>query len=116
MRWTNRATLVAFKEAVYYAGEERPDVIREGREEASEDFLDAYAEQLREDFAENHNHGPRQPDAQFRQLACRMLLARVDWKQVAERLVARAQTMTNEPAAVQLFASRGESCQFRIGF
>ena len=102
--WTNRATREAFQVALHGAGDELAAIVREWEEALpGRDFLPAYAARLREDFTSSYGFDPDDPDGRLLAVAALLLLRRVDWRQVAERLVARAR---ENPADAALIVQR----------
>jgi hypothetical protein len=89
--WTNRETEEVFAEVLRDC-ENLPDVVREWTEMLGSDFIETCALQLKKDF-ESH-YGLDETDhasCRLTMVACSMLFERVDWRQLAERLMAHVQ-------------------------
>jgi hypothetical protein len=90
MKWTTRATLEAFREAFHLSAGQLPEIIREWQETVDQDWLLAFAQQLEEDFR-SIEIDTWDPGTRLAALGAQMALDRVDWKQVALRLVEYAE-------------------------
>jgi hypothetical protein len=89
--WTNRETEEVFAEILRDC-ENLPDVIREWTEMFGSEFIEAYALQLKKDFESHYGIDEiDQASCRLTMVACSMLFERVDWRQLAERLVTQAQ-------------------------
>jgi hypothetical protein len=97
MRWTTKATREVYRNVLHEWGRELPTFIAEWKEEGP-GFALALALQLREDFGVTFGCDHRDPDSRLVAEACRAYLARVNWRQVAQRLVARAEGHMPIPA------------------
>lgn len=89
--WTNRETEEVFAEILRDC-ENLSEVVGEWTEMLGSDYLDAYAQQLKKDFVSHY--GIDETDTascRLTMVACSMLFERVDWRQLAERLVRYAQ-------------------------
>jgi hypothetical protein len=90
MTWTNCATVEVFRLTVHESGHELPEIIQEWIDLVGHDFLDDFARQLRADITSNFHYDEDDPHGRLTGLAMRQCLVRVDWRQLAERLVAYA--------------------------
>jgi hypothetical protein len=90
-RWTNRETKEVYAEVLRDC-ENLPALIQEWREMLGCEFLDSFGRQLKKDFESHYGlDGCDQARGRLTTVACSMLLERVDWRQVVERLVAHTQ-------------------------
>ena len=87
--WTNRSTWVVYRQLLTdYSGDELAEAIAEWeRDYPGQDFIPLLAEQLAEDLHEEHVDAWDEDTHLFVATACEILLSRVDWLQVASRLV-----------------------------
>jgi len=88
--WTNRETKEVFAEVLRDC-DNLPDVIREWMEMFGSDSVDSYALRLKKDFESHYGIDETDDDScRLTMVACSMLFERVDWHQIAERLLAIA--------------------------
>ena len=91
MRFRNCLTLEAFREVVHTCANELEEMVREWQESEGQDFLLAFARQLEGDFHRVHHFDLSDPEGRLTAMGTSMALSRVDWPQVAERLVEYSQ-------------------------
>jgi hypothetical protein len=90
--WTNRETQEVFAEVLRDC-DDLPDILREWKEMFGSESIDSYAQRLKRDFESHYGIDDTDHDScRLTMVACSMLFERVDWRQVAERLLAHAQT------------------------
>jgi hypothetical protein len=82
-------------------GEDLPELIAEWKAEGGEDFIQQFADQLREDLEEIYSSWQDDPDGRLLTLGCMLLLDRVDWVAVVRQLVAHAENPIPQPLIVE---------------
>ena len=88
--WTNRETEEVFAEVLRDC-DYLPEVVREWTEMFGRDSIEGYAQRLKKDFESHYGIDETDQDScRLTMVACSMLFERVDWRQVAERLLAHA--------------------------
>jgi hypothetical protein len=89
--WTNRETEEVFAEVLRDC-DNLADILREWTEMFGNDSIDSYALRLKKDFQSHYGIDETDHDScRLTMVACSLLFERVDWRQVAERLLAHAQ-------------------------
>jgi hypothetical protein len=89
--WSNRETEEVFAEVLRDC-DDLAEVVREWTEMLGQDSIESYAQRLKKDFESCYGFDETDNESsRLTMVACSMLFERVDWRQVAERLLARAQ-------------------------
>src|SRR5689334_8692762 len=90
-RWQNRPTFEIWRQIVHEIGvhDDLADVIREWRA-GQRDFIPQFSGRLEKDFGGNQRWDSTDMDSRLTAMAVGTFLARVDWLQVAQRLVEHA--------------------------
>jgi hypothetical protein len=96
----NPETAAVFEVILADWSEDLPELIADWKAEG-EDFIQQFADQLRQDLEEGYSSWQDDADGRLVTLGCMLLLERVDWVAVVQQLVAHAENPIPQPIIVE---------------